>query len=370
MLALILAACLIPSAQYAGLDIRPMTQLPQQGLPNHPYNYAWDGSLEILGTPQGVFRTPSMLGQFYQQVLHRSPNEIAVDANGAIYVLLPAIDNPRTPSTDHTVLRSTDGGGNFTPIDAGLHECVDGVCRFMSATQIEFVPGRIFLVAGGNLLVSADNGVSWQLLYGIPNGGNPTTQTCPMTFAVRDRQVIIGGNCRPDGAFLSVGTLRADLQGWETTPVRVTTPNLPKLDDRNVHFIEHADGDIFAGVDGGLLKSCDGGVTWRFVIEFPVPTTAGRPYPRIDQFLAPMSHSKVRIVAGFDEATARPYLAWSANSGETWIDVSGFAAGGTMSMLAERWDGLPLVFIKRGSIVTVSRFTFHEKPLRKRAIRF
>jgi hypothetical protein len=114
---------------------------------------------------------------------------------------------------------------------------------------------------------------------------------------------------------------------------------LPKLENRNVQFIESVPGTqrVFAGVEGGLLRSEDGGQSFRFVIEQPVE--GNKNYPYIRSFLALSGKPDTIVVGGFDKATALPYLAWSADGGAKWTDISsllpGYARDAGDSSLAE-----------------------------------
>jgi hypothetical protein len=190
-----------------------------------------------------------------------------------------------------------------------------------------------------------------------------------MVFGRNGQRVVIGGECPLDFGYVSTGVLRSDLLEWETAPRRVTDPNaMPPLENRNVQFVAYADGETYAGIEGGLLKSCDAERTWRFVIHDPISGGA-RAYPYIQQFIAPAHLPNVRIVAGFDKATAGPYIAWSGDSGETWIDASGLLpAGSSVALLAEGRDGRPLIFIQQGTTIGVAQLAVSPLSPRRRAV--
>ena len=67
--------------------------------------------------------------------------------------------------------------------------------------------------------------------------------------------------------------------------------------NRNVQFIRHAGASIFAGVEGGLLRSDDGGASFGWSIYFPL--SSGK-YPYIRQFARARSGA-----AGPDFAASR-----------------------------------------------------------------
>jgi hypothetical protein len=68
-------------------------------------------------------------------------------------------------SANHTLHRSNDRGASFTPVDEGLLDCSGQPCGYLSVRQIETAPGRLFVEAGGNILVSDDDGATWNLLF-------------------------------------------------------------------------------------------------------------------------------------------------------------------------------------------------------------
>jgi hypothetical protein len=364
---LLAAACFAPPAQYHGLAVRPLN--PHTFFVASPFTrayYAYDGTFEYVGTAIGLYRTLSLAGTNFDLILPSQVNGVNVQ-NGVLYALLQGGDTTGPVPLNHTVFRSTDTGVTFTTLDAGLQECSGGFCRFLPATQIDFAPGRIFLAAGGNFLVSADNGVTWKALYPTPQSGPPATQVCPMTFGRSDTSVVIAGKCPTDQAYVAIGTLRTDLTDWAVPPMRLTPPaQIPQLDNRNAQFVAHVADEIYVGLEGALLKSCDGGATFHFVVQFPA---SGSRYPVIQQFIAPVKYPGVRIVGGFDQATSGPYLAWSADSGETWMDATAMLPrDSSVALLTERRDGLPMIFIQRGTTISMSQLVITAQPARHRAV--
>ena len=74
-----------------------------------------------------------------------------------------------------------------------------------------------------------------------------------------------------------------------------------------------------------LLRSDDGGRSFKFVIRHPIE--GGKMYPYVQNFLSLKNKPNVIVVGGFDKANARPYLAWSADGGDNWTDVSAMLPG-------------------------------------------
>jgi hypothetical protein len=375
VLALLLAAiCVTRPAIYAGLDVRPLN--PQTFFVNEAASrasYAYDGTYEYIGTAQGLYRTLSIASSdpsTFTQILGGKVNQVVV-LDQVLYVLMEGSENPGPRALNHTLLKSTDQGRNYITLDDSLEECNGAFCRFPAANQIEFLPnGKILLSAGGNLLVSGNGGVTWTVLYGVTSGGRPVTQVCPMVYARKDLHVVIGGECPLDSGFVAVGDLKSDFSDWQVPPRRLSLPDeIPQLENRNAQFVANVGDDFFVGVEGGLLKSCDSGVTFRYVIRYPL--SGGTKYPYPHQFLAPVKYPNVRVIAGFDKANMGPYLAWSADGGETWRDASALLPpDSTVALLAERRDGLPMIFVQRGFTLSMQQLVISELPLRRRSVRF
>jgi hypothetical protein len=82
---------------------------------------------------------------------------------------------------------------------------------------------------------------------------------------------------------------------------------------------------IYIGVEGGLLRSEDGGDSYKFVKRHAVDDSVS--FPTITQLLAPKHDPDVVIAAGFDKVTGKAYLAWSPDRGEHWIELSSLLPG-------------------------------------------
>jgi hypothetical protein len=210
----------------------------------------------------------------------------------------------------------------FVARDAGLQVCLDGFCSLLSPSELKQVDKRLYTNAGGGqtVLASNDGGTSWKALTGRFDVDMCTNAA----FEIVGDRLLVGGECPLDMAFLRAYQLGADgvsLASKDALPLA-----LPDLENRNVQFIRATGGQrVFAGVEGGLLRSEDGGRSFKFVIEHPV--SGGTNYPYIRHLLALNGKPDTLVAGGFDKATQKPYLAWSADGGTTWTDLSSLLPG-------------------------------------------
>lgn len=223
---------------------------------------------------------------------------------------------------EHALCALSADRSTFTARDAALKVCADGFCSLLSPSDIKQVGNRLYTNAGGgqNVLVSTDTGTSWKVLTGR---FDQDICTNPAFEIVGDR-LLVGGECPLDMAFLRAYRLGADgasLASADALPIA-----LPNLENRNVQFIRALDAKrVFAGVEGGLLRSADGGASFQFVIEKPL--SGGATYPYIRQLVALAGKPDTLVAGGFDKATQKPYLVWSSDGGTTWTDISALLPG-------------------------------------------
>jgi hypothetical protein len=176
--------------------------------------------------------------------------------------------------------------------------------------------GAILLTnAGGgrNLLASRNNGKTWTVL-----DGSFGRQACYHgKFLVLGDRVFMGGECPLDDAYLLTARLRPDFSGFVSAPVAV---DAPELSNRNVQFITASPrtGVLFAGVEGGLLRSTDGGKRWHFVIEYTLDSDR---YPYV-QALSAIGAKDDLLVGGFDKPNGSAFLAYSRDGGRSWTDAT------------------------------------------------
>lgn len=337
---------------------------PIRTLPAVPLAYARDTQFEYLGTADGLWRTTRLAdpSQPLQRIAFSDQqiNSLALH-DGKLYVGKQA--TIEDTSTDHTLVVSGDQGATFTPIDEGLRDCTLG-CPYMAVRQIAFQADRIFVVAGGNLMVSADGGVTWQPLFPSASG-SPATQLCPLQFAISEQSVLLGGECPLDIGWIGRGTLRPDRLGWSEEVERL---DIEEMANRNVQFIKRVPGTdtVFAGVEGGLLRSDDGGASFRWSIFFPIDSQT---YPYIRQFV----RSSVMVAGGFDKGAAKAYLTLSADGGATWSDISallGAAPESAVTLIVEDAGGRILVVLQEGERSTLGELVLQQRPSeRRRSVR-
>lgn len=282
---------------------------------------AFDDLYAFAATPNGLYRTPLPLSPNNSFELIGFQNKAIFNLyvhNNELYVLKYSEPNEGSPATDHAFLKSADHGATFVPMDGALQYCLGGYCSFLWPTQAIFKNNLIFLNAGGapNLLVSTNNGASW-----IPLLGSLQAQICTaQPFELINNRAVVGGECPLDSAYIRGGTLRPDMLGWTQFPTNVAAPD---LQNRNIQFIKNKPGttDVYAGAEGGLLKSTDSGQSFRFVIKYAI--SGGVKYPYISDILFSSEAPNVIVVGGFDKGPqGGAFLAYSKDFGETWNDIS------------------------------------------------
>lgn len=281
----------------------------------------FDDGYAYVATPNGLFRTANPISADISFDFLGFRNKSIINLyvhNNALYVLKYSEETFGTRATDHSFLKSVDRGATFVPMDAALEHCSAGYCSFLMPTQAVFKDNLIFLNAGAglNLQVSNNNGASW-----IPLSGNLESNSCSNpAFELIGTRVLMGGECPLDFAYIRAGTLRPDLLDWLSPPHRPASVIMPFLSNRNVQFIKNKPNtsDVYAGVEGGLLKSTDVGHSFRFVVKY----TSGS-YPYITNILFPSRNPNVIVVGGIDRGSSRQlFLAYSKDNGETWLDIS------------------------------------------------
>ncbi len=327
----------------------------------------FDDIYAYVDTPNGLYRTPKQITANNSFDLIGFQNKAITNLyvyNNTLYVLKRSEFTLGGRATEHSFLKSVDHGATFIPMDSALEYCFQGDCYFLEATEAIFKDNLIFLNAGGgqNLQVSNNNGASWISLLGTLE-----TQSCyAMAFVVIGTRVLIGGECPLDFAFLKGGTLRPDFLDWASPEQRPTNVVTPNLENRNVQFIKNKlnSPDIYAGVEGGLLKSSDNGLTFGFVIKYGITNSLGS-YPYIQKILVLSKTPYVIVVGGYDRGRRQVFLAYSKNNGETWLDISNktqFMVGepsksegiDSVQFISEDSEGRVLVGVTRSDAKTLS----------------
>lgn len=300
--------------------IRPIVNL-QYGINNGGTRgaMAFDDLYAYLGAPDGLYRAPLPLSaaSVFERIGFADKKLVNIYVHNNLLYVLKTSEAVQGPATDHAFLRSSDHGASFVPLDNTLQECFSGFCNFLTPHQALFRNNLIFINAGGgqNLLVSNNNGASWISLLGTPQSMICTHQP----FELIGTRVVVGGECPLDIAYVRGGTLNASLQNWAQLPTAVTSPN---LENRDIQFVRNKPSttDVYAGTEGGLLKSTDSGQSFRFVLRHPLGSGT---YPYIHEIHFPPAFPNVIVAGGFSKAVPHSvYLAFSKDNGETWYDIS------------------------------------------------
>lgn len=230
---------------------------------------------------------------------------------------------PWAGGAEHAACTMPARATGFAPRDAALRFCDGDYCETLSMSELKLAGTRLYTNAGAgtNLFASSDGGASWRVLRGDFAAFNCTHTN----FEVIGDRVLVGGECPLDHAFLEAYQLTPDGMGLVSD--KELPLSVPPLENRNVQFIEAVPGTqrVFVGVEGGLLRSDDGGKSFRFVIHNPIENNKG--YPYVKSFLPLRGQPDIIVVGGFDKENFQPYMAWSRDGGSSWTDISALLPG-------------------------------------------
>jgi hypothetical protein len=239
----------------------------------------------------------------------------------ALWLFQPAQERQQGQAGEHS-LCTLEASGAFAARDQPLESCIGGWCAPLAMNDLKLAGNRLYTNAGAgpNLFVSDNAAASWRVVLGQFDSMICTHQA----FQVVGDRLLVGGECPLDAAYVRAYRLGADGRLASNAELPVA---LPKLENRNVQFIEQVANTqrVFAGVEGGLLRSEDGGQSFKFVIQQPIE--GNKMYPYIRSFVALSGKPDTIVVGGFDKANALPYLAWSADGGTKWTDISSLLPG-------------------------------------------
>jgi hypothetical protein len=239
----------------------------------------------------------------------------------ALWLFQPAQETRQGQGGEHS-LCALDSSGAFAARDQPLQNCIGEWCAPLAMNDLKLAGNRLYTNAGAgqNLFVSDNAAANWRVVLGQFDSMICTHQA----FQVVGDRLLVGGECPLDAAYVRAYRLGAD---GGLAPDAALPVALPPLENRNVQFIEQVANTqrVFAGVEGGLLRSEDGGKSFKFVIEQPVE--GNKTYPYIRSFLALAGKPDTIVVGGFDKANALPWLAWSADGGAKWTDISSLLPG-------------------------------------------
>lgn len=282
------------------------------------------GASEVLRTPTPVRAT----GRWTQVTMGGCALGAATDGYvraptlkqvaGETWLYQPWLEGLANTPVEHTLCVLDRNGASFTPRDQGLRSCAGQYCASLWMDDLKAVGNRLYSNAGAglNLLTSSDQGATWGVVMGAFDAMICTHQS----FHIVGTRLLAGGECPLDIAYLRAYQLSADgARLASETPLAI---QVPELENRNLQFIESMPDTqrVFVGVEGGLLRSDDGGQSFKFVIKHPLE--GGKTYPYIGTILFPANRPNTVLVAGFDKANGKPYLAWSADGGDKWSDLS------------------------------------------------
>lgn len=281
------------------------------------------------GGPSLVLRTGSMVNRFSTWLPLDLEQCALGPARGGEALRAPALARvdgkiflfQSTPGSakEHSLCQFEHAMEWFAPRDEALRVCTGLYCERLWMTDLQSHRGQLLSNAGGgiNLLASADDARHWRALL-----GSVDHDACPHSaWRIVGNRLLTGGACPGEGAFLRAYALAPDgvnLASTEPLPMA-----LPALENRRVHFIGEAGGRVFAGVEGGLLRSLDGARSFQFVLG----QLEASGQPTILSLLALRNRPGIVLATGFVQASGKPFLALSRDGGARWTDVSASLPG-------------------------------------------
>jgi len=231
----------------------------------------------------------------------------AIGPDGANVVAL-AID-PVVPTIAFTgttgsgVLKTTDGGANWTTVNSGLP-----TNNVLALAIDPATPSTLYAGTDAGIFKSTDGGQSWATANGGLDGAAPIIVNA-LSVAPASPTTLYAGT--------SAGMFKTTNGAASWTSINA---GLSGLAARVISVDPTASSTVYIGVDDnadyvnyGVFKSTDGGTTWAKIYTTPVGAEGGAP-PITALAVDPRSPSRLYLVVGFNQVLT------SADDG-SWSDL-------------------------------------------------
>ena len=223
----------------------------------------------------------------------------------------------------HSILYSNNQGTSFAPADRGLKVCEPGQeCSDLDVTQVRYIKGILYAnTVADELLVSKDLGETFTNTAGQELG----TLICYYnTFEFLEEEVLIGGECPLDSAYIIKGKLNLLTGLWDPSyPKKVILDN-HVISNRNVQFIKKIDNSavVFSGHEGAIYRSTDNGESFQ-ATELINNENISSLYPYVIS-LAHLGGRPRKLFAGgwHQNHQAAGWLGFSNNYGKKWRSIT------------------------------------------------
>lgn len=283
------------------------------------------GNFSFINTHKGILRGPSEISwrTAWDLVLAQPGiSHLTISQKRLLAMKMATQESVNAPASDRSIQMTRDFGSTFSNLDNGLERCssYEGTtwCRYnpTSHTQLRGETIVTNVGGGGSIAVSKDGGATYTSLDGSPIL-DPRCYFGEFTF-IGPRQILKGGECPLDAAYLQVCTVDSSLSRYLSCEDK--TP--ADYGNRKVNALYHIPGSpiVLVGGEGNILRSPNQGRSFTKTLWDPLSKSR---YRYVSGFHYSKRHDIV-FAWGFDKAVlpATPVLLLSSNKGRTWRDIS------------------------------------------------
>lgn len=291
-----------------------------------------DGRESFLAVPGALYRFQGSLTEstLFDTI---SPDAAVVGkvflSQGRLLYLHGQLAEPDETGTEFLYLYSDDGGSNWSSIGEQFYfeeetQAGQVVEYHLPITWMQRRNGLLYCNAGGgaNVLISADNGETWQLF----NGLEAITVGSMGSRLITDEYLFTGSALLND----------ARIQRWPISEdgSTVTGEGEVVIDLEAADVMSFAEDSrtrsLFAGAQGGILRSDDRGETFEhvfwpgdFALDELLPWGSSM-YPSFEHIWICPDYSGRILAGGFDHVERDVLLLYSDGDGttESWINLS------------------------------------------------
>jgi photosystem II stability/assembly factor-like uncharacterized protein len=284
------------------------------------------GNFAFINTDKGILRGPAAISprSTWDLVLAQPGiSHLTISQKRLLAMKMATQESVNAPASDRSIQVTRDFGATFSNLDNGLERCssYEGTtwCRYNPASHTQLRGETIVtnVGGGGSIAVSKDGGATYTSLDGSPIF-DPFCYFGEFTF-IGPRQILKGGECPLDAAYLQVCTVDSSLSRYLSCEDKAPAD----YGNRKVNALYHIPGSpiILVGGEGNILRSPNQGRSFTKTLWDRLDKKSR--YRYVEGFHYSKRHNIV-FAWGFDKGVvpSKPVILLSSNNGRTWRDIS------------------------------------------------